>query len=211
MSETERQPADEESSTKNPLRRRIVQVFGGLGVASFAGAMLAPLKNLGIAAGGSGGELSGQELVLASSYTPNGGGETFEVGATITEDMLSVPDSALVYPANHVDQNDFLIRLHRLEPDEIGPPTVEDMTANGYVAYSAICTHLGCTVDWAEDQEADTGNPTNYCNCHGSQFDPYRGAEVVNPPADKPLPQIGVALEEGQITLNSDFEAKVGP
>lgn len=211
MSETERQPTAEESTASNPLRRRIVQVFGGLGVASFAGAMLAPLKNLGIAAGGSGAQLAGQELVLAESYTPDGDGESFDIGATITEDMLSVPDSALVYPVDHVEENDYLIRLHRLPPDEIGPPTVEDMTANGYVAYSAICTHLGCTVEWAEDQQSETGTPTNFCNCHGSQFDPYRGAEVVAPPADKALPQIGVALEEGRLTLSSDFEEKVGP
>ena len=88
MSETDRQPTEEESTASNPLRRRIVQVFGGLGVASFAVAMLAPLKNLGIAAGGSGAQLADQELVLAESYTPDGDGETFDIGATITEDML---------------------------------------------------------------------------------------------------------------------------
>lgn len=211
MSETDTTPPDEEPSAKDLLRRRIVQVFGGLGVVSFAGAMLTPLKNLGIAAGSAGEELVGQSLVLASAYSPPDGSETVEAGTPVTADMLSVPGSVLVYPENRVEENDFLVRLHRLPPEEIGPPTVEDMTAEGHVAYSAICTHLGCTVEWDDDGQTATGMPTNHCNCHGSQFDPYRGAEVVNPPADRALPQIGVAIEEGTLSLSSDFEERVGP
>lgn len=200
-----------DSTSGSLLRRRLVQVFGGLGVASFAGAMLAPLKNLGIAAGGGGGELVGQTLVLAAAYTPPDGSGTADVGSPVTADLLSVPGSVLAYPENHKNENNYLVRLHRLEPDRIGEPTIEDMTAEGHVAYSAVCTHLGCTVEWDDDGQTATGNPTNHCNCHGSQFDPYSGAEVVNPPADRPLPQIGVAIEDGTLTLSSDFEARVGP
>lgn len=212
MSSAESSPTDEESKPIGLLRRRIVQVFGGIGLLSFVGAMLAPLKNLGIATGASGESLSGQELVLATQYTPDGGDTTYDVGTTVTEDMLAIPDSALVYPTNHVEENDYLVRLHHLPPDQVGGPTIESMTANGYVAYSAICTHLGCTVDWDVEEETPTGNPTDYCNCHGSQFDPYQGAEVVHPPADRALPQIGVSFtDDGTLALNSDFEEEIGP
>ena len=196
----------------NLLRRRLVQVFGGLGIVSFVGALLAPLKDLGIATGGSDSSLTGQALMLASEYSPDGGETTFETGETVTEDMLSVPDSVLAYPTDHVDETNYIVRLHKLPPEEIGGPTIEEMTANGHVAYSAVCTHLGCEVDWKEEQPTPTGKPTDYCNCHGSQFDPYQGAEVVHPPASRALPQIGVELgEEGDLRLSSDFEEQVGP
>ena len=217
MNGSDTDPMDEESASTatDPaegglLRRRVLQVFGGLGIASFAAAMLAPLKNLGIAAGGSEGGLVGQTLVLASSFTPPDGSESVAAGSPVTADLLSVPNSVLVYPENHENENDYLIRLHRLEADRIGPPTVQEMTADGHVAYSAVCTHLGCTVEW-QDEDPTDGEATNHCNCHGSQFDPYQGAEVVNPPANRALPQIGVAVEEGTLTLSSDFEERVGP
>lgn len=211
MSSSDSPQTADDGASNSLLRRRIVQVFGGLGIVSFAGALLAPLKNLGIASGSSEGGLSGQQLLLAEAYTPDGD-TTFERGETLSEEMLSIPGSTLAYPSNHVDENDYLVRVHRLPPDEIGGPTIEEMTANGYVAYSAVCTHLGCTVEWEDEQPTATGKPTNLCNCHGSQFDPYQGAAVVHPPADRALPQIGVEFgEEGALKLSSNFEERVGP
>lgn len=211
MTNQETTDESKEDSTPTLLRRRLIQVFGGLGIVSFLAALLAPLKELGIAVTGSSGSITGQELLLASEYSPDG--ETaYEKGATITEEMLSEPDSVLAYPSQHVGETDFIIRLHKLPPDEISSPTIEEMTANGHVAYSAVCTHLGCEVGWKEEQPTATGKPTDYCNCHGSQFNPYQGAEVVHPPANRALPQIGVEqAEDGKITLTSNFEERVGP
>ncbi|MDQ3362614.1 MAG: Rieske (2Fe-2S) protein [Actinomycetota bacterium] len=60
-----------------------------------------------------------------------------------------------------------------------------------FVAYSAVCTHAGCTVAYKNAQLA--------CPCHGSIFDPANGAEVVSGPAQTPLAEIPVEVRNGEV------------
>lgn len=60
---------------------------------------------------------------------------------------------------------------------------------NEVVAYSSICTHNGCTVDW--DAEARQ----IACPCHGSRFDAADGS-VLNGPAREPLAAVAVTVDE---------------
>jgi len=55
----------------------------------------------------------------------------------------------------------------------------------GFYALSAICPHLGCTI-----QQAET---TFTCPCHGSQFD--RQGNVRHGPATRPMSYLAVTLE----------------
>jgi Rieske Fe-S protein len=59
------------------------------------------------------------------------------------------------------------------------------------VAYSAVCTHQGCTVAYQDGQLA--------CPCHGSIFDPANGAAVVSGPAQRPLPEVPVEVRAGEV------------
>jgi len=58
-------------------------------------------------------------------------------------------------------------------------------------AFSAICTHMGCHVDWREDQSQF------HCMCHGARF--HATGELVNKGKIGPLPQIRLRIEGGQI------------
>jgi Rieske Fe-S protein len=64
--------------------------------------------------------------------------------------------------------------------------------AGTFKAFSAICTHQGCTVSAVE-------NGTINCPCHGSEFAIADGA-VVAGPAQKPLPAKSIKVSGGSIT-----------
>ena len=68
-------------------------------------------------------------------------------------------------------------------------------TQGGLIAFSAICTHLGCIVKWNPDKGYIE------CPCHAAIFD-TRG-NVVSGPPPKPLPSIPVGVQNGKIYLGA--------
>lgn len=76
-----------------------------------------------------------------------------------------------------------------------GEPAILFRTKSGVFAYSAICTHQGCTVGYASDSK------TLVCPCHGSQFDPFNSAKVTIGPAQTPLPLVKVAIDGEWVIL----------
>jgi len=70
------------------------------------------------------------------------------------------------------------------------PIVVSQKTAGTVAAFSAICTHMGCTVN--------SGGAQFHCPCHGSVYDAFTGA-VVDGPAPKPLPPVSVKVDGSDI------------
>ena len=71
---------------------------------------------------------------------------------------------------------------------------VTQPTAGDFKAFSAICTHQGCTVSGVADGVIS-------CACHGSTFDAATGA-VKEGPATKPLPPKSVSVGADGLTVS---------
>lgn len=100
------------------------------------------------------------------------------------------------------------VLLMRLEPSELNQaPDRESWSYDGIVAYSKICTHVGCPVALYEQHTHHL-----LCPCHQSQFDVANHCEVIFGPAKRPLPQLPIAVDdEGYLVAQSDFTEPVGP
>ncbi|MFI2751886.1 Rieske 2Fe-2S domain-containing protein [Cellulomonas sp. P22] len=101
-----------------------------------------------------------------------------------------------------------VVLLVRLDPKDL--TEAEDRKGwsyDGIVAYSKICTHVGCPVALYEQQTHHL-----LCPCHQSTFDVADGAKVVFGPAKRPLPQLPIEVDDdGYLVAQSDFLEPVGP
>lgn len=133
------------------------------------------------------------------------------MGAPLQASSFNVGDAVLAFPAGKSSNPANLVQVIKLEEAEFKPPIHLDLTDRGFVAYSAICTHLGCTVSWVKNEKAPAASFTE-CFCHNSIFDPARGAKVMGGPAPIPLAQIGVKVaDDGTLVFTSDFTGPIGP
>ncbi|CAG6395699.1 Rieske (2Fe-2S) protein [Streptomyces cocklensis] len=95
----------------------------------------------------------------------------------------------------------------RLKPEDIKDKKELDWSHQGIVAFSKICTHVGCPVSLYEQQTHHV-----LCPCHQSTFDLSDGARVIFGPAGHRLPQLRISVNgEGNLVAMSDFEVPVGP
>nr|WP_315267581.1 Rieske 2Fe-2S domain-containing protein [Microbacterium lemovicicum] len=101
-----------------------------------------------------------------------------------------------------------IVLLMRLLPEDLNEaPEKADWSYQGIVAYSKVCTHVGCPVALYEQQTHHL-----LCPCHQSQFDVANGAAVIFGPAARPLPQLPITIDaDGYLVAKSDFLEPVGP
>jgi ubiquinol-cytochrome c reductase iron-sulfur subunit len=86
-------------------------------------------------------------------------------------------------------------------------PGREDWTPDGYVAYSKVCTHLGCPVGLYE-RELEL----LVCPCHQSMFNVRNGAVPQFGPAPRPLPQLALGYnDQGYLIATAPYDQAVGP
>ena len=110
---------------------------------------------------------------------------------------------------NHLNEKaKAIVLLMRLDPqDLVEEEDRKSWSYDGIVAYSKVCTHVGCPVALYEQHTHHL-----LCPCHQSQFDVSDGAKVVFGPAKRPLPQLPITVDdEGYLIAQRDFEEPVGP
>lgn len=77
-----------------------------------------------------------------------------------------------------------------LNDPSLGPFLLIHLTNGGFAAYSAICTHAGCQVQFDPNTQHVT------CPCHGAVFDPYNSARVLAGPAPVPLQRVSITYDQ---------------
>jgi rieske iron-sulfur protein len=132
--------------------------------------------------------------VLTYADTASGG----QPGQPFKAADLAVGGSAQLFPMGKSDNQDNLLQVVRI--------AASDGSA-GLVAYSAICTHLGCAVFEKLNRDG-----LILCPCHGSIYDPANHAVVRRGPSDRALPGIPIADgPNGTVVANGPFDGPIGP
>lgn len=98
--------------------------------------------------------------------------------------------------------------LIRIRPEEFNLDEERlSWTYQGIIAFSKICSHMGCAVALYEQSTKHL-----LCPCHQSTFDVTRAAEVIFGPAARPLPQLPIGVDsEGYLVAKAPFNEAVGP
>lgn len=100
-----------------------------------------------------------------------------------------------------------VVLMVRMDPRDLKSVQGEGWAYEGIVAYSKICTHVGCPVALYEQQTHHL-----LCPCHQSTFDVADSAKVIFGPASRPLPQLPITVDdEGYLVAQSDFAEPIGP
>ncbi|HEX6233027.1 MAG TPA: Rieske 2Fe-2S domain-containing protein [Jiangellaceae bacterium] len=150
---------------------------------------------------------TGVRVVKDRSFTPIRPSD-MQVGSLVVampETYQDLPDHGPARPNERGKASVFLIRM---QPGEFRVEEGrENWHVDGIVCYSKICTHVGCPITL---YERDTHHML--CPCHQSTFDLANSGEAIFGPANRPLPQLPLAVDdEGYLIAQSDFVDPVGP
>lgn len=100
-------------------------------------------------------------------------------------------------------------RFNKVLLVRIDPSTLDDdarnRSADGVLAFSAVCTHEGCDVTEWVDREG-----VLLCFCHFSKFSPKDAGRVMGGPAPRNLPFLPLAAEGSDLAVAGSFSAPPG-
>jgi ubiquinol-cytochrome c reductase iron-sulfur subunit len=181
-------------------RRRILVATAGGACAALGVALLFPVRSLGPRPG---------RGLKETPYRFAPIRVVIESGEPVRPADLEVDGFITVWPDGYTDAADASTLLIRYRTNQGFEPVPgrEDWTVDNIVAYSKLCTHVGCPVGLYQAQLG-----LLLCPCHQSTFAVMEGADPIFGPAARPLPQLPLALDDdGFIIATGDFSGPVGP
>ncbi len=174
------------SITRNTLLTRML--YAALGF--FGIAMVVPLRSLGPALGDSAWHTKWRKGMRLQR----------EDGSFVRASDLNVNSVVTVFPEGDLGDAQAQTVLIRV-------PSLLSPTAEGFVAYSKVCTHAGCPVALYRAAAKQL-----MCPCHQSVFDVLDNGRVVSGPADHALPRLPIEVgADGYLRATGDFPSPVGP
>jgi ubiquinol-cytochrome c reductase iron-sulfur subunit len=201
----EKQAWREEIATSGRIlgRRTLLVVLLGGSCVSMSIGFVGPIGSLGPRPRGERGRTAwaaGSRLVTSE-------------GQPIRLETPSFDQLVTVFPEGFIGADDSQVALLRMPPELLAERTIEGGAIEGWVAYSKICTHAGCSVGLfgVDNRPPDTLRQL-VCPCHQSVFDPLDGARPVGGPATRSLPQLPLDVDDdGFLVARADFDRIVGP
>lgn len=190
-------------TTRRNIARLLGIIGGGAAVGAFSVNYLTGLADAGLATGGE--SLTYENIYVEGTHLVD------KEGNRVAADQLEKGsgNSLTVLPEKEgggaLEKKKATTLLVRFGPDDFEDPTEINWTADGYVAYSMVCTHEECLV-------SSRAGDNLFCPCHGTEYNPLKGAEVVGGPAPKSLPQLPIGIDDdGKLLLaTGPFEGPIG-
>ena len=194
--------AEEAGLGRRPLIKR--SLFAALGLAGIPAVVM--LRDLGPLPGNALNETSwksGTRLVTDPGDRPIKASD-LEVGGV----AQVLPELAPGKKRTLEDIAKDAVLLVRLRPSEFQLNAERlSWTHQGIIAFSKICSHMGCAVALYEQTTKHL-----LCPCHQSTFDVTRAAKVIFGPSARPLPQLAITVDaDGYLIAKQPFAEAVGP
>ena len=194
--------AEEAGLGRRPLIKR--SLFAALGLAGIPAVVM--LRDLGPLPGNALNETSwktGTRLVTDPGDRPIKASD-LEVGGV----AQVMPELAPGKKRTLEDVAKDAVLLVRLRPSEFQLNAERlSWTHQGIIAFSKICSHMGCAVALYEQTTKHL-----LCPCHQSTFDVTRAAKVIFGPSARPLPQLAITVDaDGYLIAKQPFTEAVGP
>lgn len=179
-------------------RRRLLKWMGLTGAGVFGTMVLSLLRSLGMS----------PDPSLYSRIWKGGQRLVTIEGKPVSLSSLEPGSTVTVFPENKVGDERAQTVLIRVKEQLLQLPKERASWApSGYVAYSRVCTHAGCSVGEYEAEQS-----LLLCPCHQSTFDVLRAALPTGGPAARALPQLPLYADtDGTLRAGGGFTAPPGP
>ena len=187
---------DGPETVPSPQRRTVIQagVLGGLAV--ILASLATPLR---FVLGGT-GDAGSQPATPTPGPTVTPGTPSASAPASAT--ASATPGAHAGIPigttadVERAGSATFVVPFSAPAPLPVGDPGVIVRLANGtYVAFDAVCTHAGCTVEW------DAVDAILICPCHGAEFDATADGAVITGPTNTPLTPLPLVIDSASGTI----------